>query len=245
LLSAAIPVWGAEQARQPLTLFAASSLTDVMQELTAAYRKSSGVSVRSSFAASSALARQIESGARADVFFSADTEWMDYLETRKLLADGSRRNVVGNALVLIAPADSKVSLKIAPNFALAAALGTRRLATGDPQSVPVGKYARAALRKLGVWDSVASKVVGAENVRAALAYVSRGEAPLGIVYATDAKIDGKVRVVDTFPADSHPPIMYPAAATAVSQPGAAPFLDFLRSAAASEIFAKYGFFPLQ
>lgn len=242
---AALPAFAADKSAEELTVFAASSLTNVMQDLGAAYTQATGVPVRLSFAASSALARQIESGARADVFFSADAEWMDYLQSRQLIDSSSRRDVVSNALVLIAPADSKVRLKIAPNFPLAKALGSGHLATGDPDSVPVGKYARSALTKLGVWNDVADRIVRAENVRTALIYVDRGEAPLGIVYATDAFVDKKVRVVDTFPADSHAPITYPLAATKVAKPGAAAFVDYVRSSAADVVFKKYGFLQLQ
>ena len=238
---ATLPGVAADKSSPELTVFAASSLTNVMEELSAAYTRATGVPVRLSFAASSALARQIESGARADVFFSADIEWMDYLQSRQLIGSSSRRDVVSNSLVLIAPADSKVRLKIAPNFPLAKTLGLGRLATGDPDSVPVGRYARAALTKLGVWNDVANRLVRTENVRTALVYVDRGEAPLGIVYATDAFVDKKVRVVDTFPADSHPPITYPIATTKVAKPGAAAFVDYVRSPAADAVFKKYGF----
>jgi molybdate transport system substrate-binding protein len=240
-----VPAMAAGKATPELTVFAASSLTNVMQELSDAYTQATGVPVRLSFAASSALARQIESGARADVFFSADIEWMDYLQRRQLIDGSSRRDVVGNALVLIAPADSKVQLKIAPNFPLARTLGSGRLATGDPDSVPVGRYARSALTQLGVWNDVAARIVRTENVRTALIYVDRGEAPLGIVYATDAFIDKKVQVVDTFPANSHPPITYPIATTKVAKPGAAAFVEYVRSNAADAVFEKYGFLILQ
>lgn len=235
----------ADTSKEELTVFAASSLTNVIEEIGAAYAQATGVTVRPSFAASSALARQIESGARADVFFSADTEWMDYLQARQLLKNDSRRDVVGNALVLIAPVDSEVQLKIAPGFPLDKALGDRRLATGDPDTVPVGKYARAALTHLGVWSAVAAKVARAENVRAALAFVDRGEAPLGIVYATDALVDKKVRIVDTFPANSHPPITYPIAETATARPAAAAFVAYLRGLEGQAVFRKYGFAPLR
>ncbi|MGC3980971.1 MAG: molybdate ABC transporter substrate-binding protein [Steroidobacteraceae bacterium] len=236
----------AQEADKTLTVFAASSLTDVLQNVGKAYTEKTGVPVKFSFAASSALARQIESGAPADAFFSADTEWMDYLQTRDLIKTTSRRDLATNRLVLIAPKDSKLSLKIAPNFKLLAALGASdRLATGDPESVPVGRYAKAALTKLGVWDQVASRVVGAENVRAALAFVDRGEAPLGIVYESDALIDAKVRVVDVFPEDSHPRITYPMAVTKTGQAGAQAFLDFVRGDAGQKLLKQYGFTPLK
>jgi molybdate transport system substrate-binding protein len=227
-----------------VTVFAASSLTDALQELGADFTKSVGMPVRFSFAASSALARQIESGAPADVFFSADIEWMDYLETRHLIQSESRHDVLGNRLVLIAPANSTLDLKIEPNFDLGRALGAGRLATGDPDSVPVGRYARAALTSLGVWNTVANRLVRADNVRAALAFVDRGETPLGIVYETDAMIDPGVRVVDVFPEDTHPPITYPIALTASAKSGAAQFADYVRSPTADAVFKKYGFVPL-
>jgi len=227
-----------------IVVFAAASLTDVLGQLGAGFEGSTGIPVKLSFAASSALARQIENGAPADVFFSADSDWMDYLQARNLIAPGTRRNVVGNRLVLIAPAASTVRLKVEPGFHLAQALGKGRLATGDPDSVPAGRYARAALTKFGVWDSVAARVAGAENVRAALGLVDRGDAPLGIVYETDALIDKGVRIVDTFPADSHPPIVYPIALTASAKTGAAQFEDYLRTPAADALFLKYGFMPL-
>jgi molybdate transport system substrate-binding protein len=230
--------------RPAIVVFAAASLADVLQELGADFSNSTGVGVKFSFAASSALARQIESGAPADVFFSADLDWMDYLQAHKLIQAESRRDVLGNQLVLIAPAASTLELKIAPQFALAAALGKGRLATGDPDSVPAGRYARAALTTLGVWNSVADRLVRAENVRAALAFVERGEVPLGIVYKTDALIDKGVRIVDTFPADSHPPITYPIALTVGAKSVAAQFADYLSMPGASAIFVKYGFVAL-
>jgi molybdate transport system substrate-binding protein len=239
LQSASLPA--AEAKQTPILVFAAASLTDALQAIGAAYEKTSSVRVRMSFDSSSNMARQIEAGAPADVFFSADTEWMDYLESRNLIEATTRRNVVGNALVLIAPAGSRIELKIAPHFPLAAALGNGRLATGDPDSVPVGRYARAALSALGVWDEVAARLVRAENVRAALMYVGRGDAPLGIVYASDAIADRNVRVVDTFPAETHEPIVYPVALTKSAKAEAAGFVSYLFSPQAHEIFIKYGF----
>ena len=240
-------VWGlgaaGAQAAEPILVFDAASLTDVVEDLGRAFTGRSHVLVRSSPAASSALAKQIEAGAAADVFFAADLQWMDYLDQRKLLRPGSRHDVVRNHLVLIAPADSKVDVRIAPGFDLLKALGDGKLATGDPDSVPVGQYAHAALEKLGVWNSVAPRIVRAENVRAALAFVARGEAPLGIVYRTDALADRRVRIVDEFPEDSHPPIVYPIALTTQAGPAAQRFLDFVTSDAAEPIFRKYGFQP--
>ena len=231
-----------QAAERVLTVFAAASLTNVLQEAGDAYTAETKLPVRFSFAASSALARQIESGAPADVFVSADQDWMNYLQARNLLAPATRANIVANTLVLVAPADSNIALRIAPGFALAAALGADgRLATGDPASVPVGKYAQAALTKLGIWPLVEKRVVAADNVRTALNFVARGEAPLGIVYASDAKTEPKVRVVDTFPASTHEPITYPAAATSTAGPGAAAFLKFLRGPTARALFDRAGF----
>ena len=234
----------ASETDQGITVFAAASLTNVLQDLGDAFSKDTSIPVRFSFAASSALARQIENGSRADLFFSADLEWMDYLQARKLIQPASRHDVLGNQLVLIAPVDSKIKLKIAPHFALADAIGNGRLATGDPDSVPVGRYAHEALANLGVWDQVAARLVRAESVRSALAFVDRGEAVLGIVYATDASVDKNVRIVDVFPPDSHMPIIYPAALTMSAKPGAAKFLAYMRGPAGNLAFQHYGFTPL-
>jgi molybdate transport system substrate-binding protein len=228
-----------------LLVFAAASLTDALQQIDGAFSAQTGIAVKASFAASSVLAKQIEAGAPAQVFLSADREWMDYLEQRGRLQGGSRRDLLGNELVLIAPADSALQLKIAPHFALLAALGDGRLASGDPDSVPAGLYARAALTRLGVWAQVADRLVRAENVRAALMYVARGEAPLGIVYQTDARAEGRVRVIDVFPADSHPPITYPLALTAGAGADAARYAAFLTSDAARDVFVGRGFVMLQ
>lgn len=229
-------------ADRALTVFAAASLTNVLQEIGDAYMAETKRPVRFSFAASSALARQIESGAPANLFMSADQEWMDYLQTRKMIRADTRSNIVSNSLVLVAPADSKVMLKIARDFPLAAALGEKgRLATGDPASVPVGKYAQSALTTLGVWSSVEGRLVPADNVRTALNFVARGETPLGIVYATDAKSEPRVRIVDVFPASSHDPITYPAAVTATGGADAAAFLDYLKGPKARTFFERAGF----
>ncbi len=231
-------------APRALTIFAAASLTNAVQELADDFTRSTGIVVKTSFAASSALARQIASGAPAEVFISADNAWMDYLQAHGLIRAGTRRNLVGNSLVLIAPADSRIRLAIAPHFALAAALGGGRLAIGDPDSVPIGRYGRAALTSLGVWKDVADRLARADNVRMALAYVARGEAPLGIVYRTDALIEKKVRIVGVFPAATHPPVVYPAALTTAAGGDARKFLDYLGSAAGDAAFVKYGFTPL-
>lgn len=239
----ALPVAAcAAPAEQPLTVFAAASLTNVLQEVGEAYTKQSGRPVRFSFAGSSALARQIEAGAPADVFVSADQDWMDYLQAKQKLQDATRGDIVANALVLVAPSDSRLALRIAPGFALAAALGASgRIATGDPASVPVGKYAQAALTQLGVWSAVSSRIIGADNVRTALNFVARGEAPLGIVYATDARSEPKVRIVDRFPAATHGPITYPAAALREGGADAAAFVAFLHGPAARALFDRAGF----
>jgi molybdate transport system substrate-binding protein len=221
LLISSSSVLAADETQSPhILVFAAASLTNAMQELGTAYEKSAHVKVELSFDASSTLARQIESGARADVFFSADTDWIDYLQQRNLIQPATRKNVLGNTLVLIAPAQSAIHLKIEPHFALLKALGDGRLATGDPDSVPVGRYARAALTTLGVWDDVSPRIERAEN---------------------DVLIDRGVRVVDTFPANTHPPIVYPIALTRTAQAEATRFLGFIKSPQAQKIFLKDGF----
>jgi len=228
----------------PLTVYAAASLTESLQACADRYTAETGKPVRLSFAASSALARQIEAGAQADLFVSADTEWMDFLSQRGLIQPLTRRDLVGNRLVLIAARDDTITLRIAPGFPLAGRLGKDRLAVADPDAVPAGRYARAALSSLHVWDAVATRLARADNVRAALQYVARGEAKLGIVYETDARADPRVRILDVFAADTHPPIRYPAALTATAAPGAADFLAYLKSAAAASIWANYGFSKL-
>lgn len=225
-----------------IVVFAAASLTDVLGEIDKAYTAKTGIEVKASFAASSALARQIENGANAAVFFSADEEWMDYLAQRSLLQAGTRHDVVGNRLVMIAPVDSNARVSIAKGFSISQELGaTGRLATGDPDSVPVGKYAQAALTKLGVWGAISPRLIRAENVRAALTYVARGEAPLGIVYETDALAEKRVKIVGTFPADSHPAIRYPIAVTAAGGAEAAKYVEFVRGGESAGVFRKYGF----
>jgi molybdate transport system substrate-binding protein len=236
----------AQERQQPeLLVFAAASLTNVLGELSTDWEKTAGVSVKLSFAASSALARQIEAGGGAHVFISADQEWMDYLAARNLIDGSSRRDLAGNRLVLVAAADSRLNLDITPGCKLAAALAGGRLAIADPDTVPAGRYARAALTTLGAWDAVASRLARAENVRAALTYVARGESPLGIVYSTDAQIEPKVRIVATFPDHSHAPITYPAAATAKAGPVAGAYLRFLGSAETAPVWKKYGFLELE
>jgi molybdate transport system substrate-binding protein len=226
---------------RPVTVFAAASLTDVLEQLGAEYTRSTGIPVRFSFAASAALARQIEAGAGADLFLPADPQWMDYLEQRGRIQTSTRSHLLGNRLVLIAPAQSTLQLKIAPGFALGRALDGRRLAVGDPDSVPAGRYAKIALSRLGVWNEVVDRLVRAEDVRHALLLVARGEVPLGIVYETDARASRSVRVVDTFPAATHPPVTYPVALVAGAGTGASRFLDFLRGPAARIAFERAGF----
>jgi molybdate transport system substrate-binding protein len=225
-----------------LTAFAAASMKNALDDVDAAYTAKTGVKVVASYAASSVLARQIDQGAPADIFLSADTDWMDYATKQKTIKPDTRTNLLGNSIVLIAPKDSSIDkVTIAPGFDLAKLAGNGRIATGDVTSVPVGKYARAALEKLGAWQAASPKFAMAESVRAALTLVARGEAVLGIVYATDAKVEPEVKIIGTFPADSHPPIIYPVAATTSAGPQAADYLAFLRTSAAKTIFEKYGF----
>ena len=237
------PCIAVAQPAATVTVFAAASLTDSLKAVADAYKAKTGVMVTLSFGASSILARQIDQGARADIFMSADTDWMDFLQKDGLLAEGSRKDLLGNQLVLIAALDSKAAPKIAPHFDLAGALGDGRLALADPASVPAGKYAKAALTSLGVWDSLASKVAPAENVRVALEYVARGESPFGVVYATDARVSPSVKVVGIFPEDSHAPITYPVALTQSASPAAKDFLAFLSGNSARAIFQRAGFTP--
>ena len=236
------PALAAETKREPLIVFAAASLTDVLQQIGPLYTRQTNVPVKFSFAASSALARQIESGARADAFLSADQDWMNYLQERKLIKVDTRTDLLGNRLALIAPKDSKLTLKLERAAPLLKALGANgRLSTGDPDSVPVGKYAKTALGNLGLWSAIEPRLVRADNVRVALMYVARGEAPLGIVYSTDAAVEPQVRIVDLFPESSHAPITYPVAATTNALPATDAFLTFLRSDVARAIFTKAGF----
>ena len=225
-----------------ITVFAAASMKNALDDVDAGFTGKTGVKVVASYDASSALMKQIEGGAPADVFVSADLQWMDYGAERKLIKDDTRVNLLGNALVLIATKDSKIgNVTIAPGFDLAKLAGDGRIATGDVKAVPVGIYAKAALEKLGVWATVEPKMAMTANVRAALILVARGEAPLGIVYSTDAKVEPGVRIVGVFPADSHPPIIYPVAATTAAKPEATAYLDYLRSQAAKSVFESYGF----
>jgi molybdate transport system substrate-binding protein len=225
-----------------VTVFAAASLKESMDEQAKLFEASTGNKVTVSYGASNALAKQIEASAPADVFISADLDWMDYLDQRHLLAANTRVDLLRNALVLVAPASSSATLKIGPKFGLAAALGSEKLAMANPDSVPAGKYGKSALQSLGVWDSVEKQVARTENVRAALALVARKETPFGIVYSTDALAEKGVKVVDTFPPDSHAPIIYPAAVLAASKSMAArPLVEYLRSAQARSVWLKHGF----
>ena len=236
---AALPARAQEKG---ITIFVAASMTNVANDISAAFTRATGIKVTPSYAASSALARQIEQGAPADVFISADIPWMDYLQQRKLIKSDTRFNLAGNRLVLIAPKDSPVdNVTIAAGFDLAKLAGQGRIATGDVKAVPVGRYAKAALEQLGAWAAAESKFAMAENVRAALVLVARGEAVLGIVYETDAKVEPGVKIVGHFPEDTHPPITYPVSATPNAKPEAAQCLTFLRSPAAKATFEKYGF----
>jgi molybdate transport system substrate-binding protein len=232
----------AEHRTETLTVFAAASLTDSLQKVTDAYTKATGVRVKLAFASSSVLAKQIEAGAQADVFFSADQEWMDYLQQKALIQAGSRSELLGNRLVLVAPSDSTLNLKLTSTAGILKALGKKgRLATGDPDSVPAGKYAKAALISLNQWNDLERRLVRAENVRVALMYVARGEVPLGIVYETDAAVAPKVRVVDVFPESSHAAITYPIAVTKVARRDAQDYVAFLKSNPARQIFTAAGF----
>src|SRR5467141_2843981 len=225
-----------------LTVFAAASLKNALDDIDAAYTAKTGVKVSASYAASSALAKQIEQGAPADIFASADTGWMDYAIGKKNINEPTRVNLLGNSIVLIAPKDSKIdNVTIGQGFDLAKLAGDGKIATGDVKAVPVGKYAKAALEKVGAWSAAEPKFAMAESVRAALTLVARGEAALGIVYSTDAKVEPGVKIVGTFPADSHPPIIYPVAATTTAKAEAADYLAFLHSSAAKTILEKYGF----
>jgi molybdate transport system substrate-binding protein len=229
-------------AQETLTVFAAASLKNALDDVDAAFASATGIKVIASYGASSALAKQIEQGAPADVFASADLDWMDYAQQKKFIKDDTRINLLGNRLVLIAPKASPLGeVAIGPGFDLAALAGDGHIVTGDVRAVPVGRYAKAALEKLGAWTKAAPKMAMTENVRAALALVARGEAPLGIVYETDAKIEPGVKIVGNFPTDSHPSIVYPFAATGGARPQAARYLAYLRSAVAKSVFERYGF----
>jgi molybdate transport system substrate-binding protein len=227
---------------QQLTIFAAASLKNALDDVNASFSKATGFKLTASYAASSALAKQIEQGAPADIFISADLRWMDYVGERKLIKPDTRFNLLGNKLVLIAPADSKIAdVTIAQGFDIATLAGAGRIAVADVSAVPAGRYAKAALEKLGAWAAAKPKLAQAENVRATLAFVARDETPIGIVYETDAKVEPKVKVIGAFPDDSYPPVTYPVAETATAKRSASQYLHFLRTPAAKAIFEKYGF----
>jgi molybdate transport system substrate-binding protein len=245
VVAAGLPAGPSARAQGAPTVFAAASLTDAMRAVGAAWAAQGHAAPRFSFAASSALARQIEQGAPADIFASADEPWMDYLAQRQLIVDTSRASPLANALVLIAPADSlQEPVALARNTDLLALAGAEgRIATGDPSNIPVGQYARAALAWMGQWERVSPRLARADNVRSALLLVERGEAPLGIVYATDAAASKAVKVLGHFPAESHPPVTYPFALTrrAAANPAAREFLAFVIGTEAEPIFRRFGF----
>lgn len=223
------------------TIFAAASLKNALDAAVAAYEKQTDDTVRVSYAASSALARQIEAGAPADIFVSADLKWMDELQGKNLIQANSRRNLLGNDLVLIAPKASGTKIDLKPGVDLLPYLKNGPLAMADPAAVPAGIYGKAALTELGVWNSLEAKVARAEDVRAALRLVARGEAPLGIVYRTDANAEPQVEVAGVFPPGSYPPVTYPAALVTHAQGRAHALLEFLESSAARPYFEQQGF----
>jgi molybdate transport system substrate-binding protein len=225
-----------------ITVFAAASMKNALDDINAAFTMRTGTKTPTSYAATSALMKQIEEGAPADVFASADLEWMDYGVQKKVIKPETRFNLLGNRLVLIAPKGSKISsVDIKPGFDLASLAGDGRIVTGDVRAVPVGKYAKAALEKLGAWAAAEKKFAMVENVRAALTLVARDEAVLGIVYETDAKVEPNVKIVGRFPANSHPPIVYPVALTVTAKPDARKYLDFLRTPTTQVVVEHYGF----
>ncbi|GAC1425512.1 MAG: molybdate ABC transporter substrate-binding protein [Acidobacteriaceae bacterium] len=223
-------------------VFAAASLKNALDDIAGSWAKEGKPPVKLVFAASNTLAKQIEQGAPADLFFSADLDWMEYAQSKGLIQDGTRVSLLGNNIVLIAPKNSTATVTLELGMNLAAALGSGRLAMGNFDAVPAGKYAKVALEKLGAWDGVKEKIAQAESVRAALLFVSRGEAPLGIVYATDAVADPNVKVIAIFPSDSHPPIVYPVAVTKdAKNADAGAFLSYLRAPVAKAAFVNQGF----
>ena len=245
ILVVVVALFGAPQpliAQEQITVFAAASLKNALDDTNAAFTKATGVKVVTSYEASSALAKQIEQGAPADVFISADLRWMDYANEHKLIKLDTRVNLLGNKLVLIAPKESRLDhVAIGDGFDIAKLAGDGRIAVADVKAVPAGLYAKAALEKLGAWSAAEPKLAMAVNVRATLAFVTRGETPIGIVYETDAKIEPRVKIIGVFPDESYPPVIYPVAATATGNPGAARYLSFLITPAAKAIFERYGF----
>ena len=230
-------------AQEQITVFAAASLKNALDDTSAAFTKATGIKITASYAASPALAKQIEQSAPADVFISADLQWMDYLAERKLIKPDTRVNLLGNKLVLIAPADSKIAnVTVGQGFDISKLAGSGRIAVADVNAVPAGRYAKAALENLGAWAAAEPKLAQAENVRATLAFVARDETPIGIVYETDAKVEPKVKVIGAFPDSSYPPVTYPVAATAATaKQSVSQYLHFLRSRTAKATFEKYGF----
>ncbi len=225
-------------------IYAAASLTDAITALAKTYQQThSAAQIKPVFAGSSTLAKQIENGAPADIFISADKDWADYLQTRNLLEAKSRVDLLANELVLITPANRKLQINVNKNTDFANSF-SGKLCTGEPASVPVGKYAKQALSYYGWWDAMQARIVGTEDVRSALAFVERGECAVGIVYKTDALLTKKVAVVAAFPAESHLPIVYPGGLTKNANSDAQAFWQFLQSAAALEIFSRYGFKPV-
>ncbi|MFZ1102613.1 MAG: molybdate ABC transporter substrate-binding protein [Hyphomicrobiaceae bacterium] len=251
LAAAAALAWGvthptpAQAQGGNLVVFAAASLKNALDAVHAQWQKETGKSARISYAATSALARQIEQGAPAQLFISADIRWMDYVEKKDLIRKATRSNLLGNRIVLIAPKDKAKAVDIKPGFDLAKAIGDGRLAMANVEAVPAGRYGKASLEKLGVWASVSAKLAQAENVRAALLLVSRDEAPAGIVYQTDAASDKGVTIIGTFPQDTHPPIIYPIALTRSAGTDAAAFLAYIKSARAKPLFEAQGFTVLK
>jgi molybdate transport system substrate-binding protein len=242
MIAVASAPYAATAQDKTITVFAAASMKNALDDVDVAFTKQSGIKIVASYDASSALMKQIEGGAPADVFVSADLKWMDYGSEKKLIKNNTRVNLLVNALVLIAPKDSKIDkVTIVPGFDLAKLAGDGRIATGDVKAVPVGLYAKAALERLGVWSAVEPKLAMTANVRAALVLVARGEAPLGIVYATDARVEPGVKVVGVFPDTSHDPIVYPVAATVSAKQETSQYLAYLRSTAAKSKFESYGF----
>lgn len=232
--------FSAAESNKKIVVFAAASLTDAVSEIAAKYEKETNSEIQTSFASSSTLAKQIENGAPADIFISADTKWMQYLKDKNVLNDAKTNNLLNNHLVLIAPKgkDFKVNADKGFNFANAF---EGKLCTGETESVPVGIYAKQALKSLGWWDAIKSRIVGTQDVRAALVNVERGECAAGIVYATDAKVSAKVQILMAFPQNSHDAIVYPLSLIKNANPNAMPFYNYLISAPAKAIFANYGF----
>lgn len=228
---------------EDVVVFAAASLTSALNEVGEGFKAKTGHTIKPSYAASSALAKQVEQGAPGQVFVSADPKWMDYLAAKKLINPDTRFNLLGNNLVLVAPTDSKLGrVELGPKTDIAALAGDGRIASGNPESVPAGQYFKQAMERAGQWDKVARKVAGADTVRAALAFVERGEAPLGVVYATDAAGSRKVKIVGVFPDTMHDPIIYPfALISGMESQGARAFLDYVRTNEAKGVFAKHGF----